>query len=107
MLTLRKEALRHMLTVAGEAITYDGVTIRALVHRQVGDRPFHRVDITVHTDDIIGPPAYLTPVIISGTSYTVMADDTVRPRGGGDRWIIPLSAGQTAPAGPKRGIYGS
>ncbi len=105
MLTQRKQNLRHMLNVMGEEISYNGVTIKALVRRQIEDRSFARVDITVHVDDIAGAPEDLTPVIIDGTQYTVLQDDALRPRGGADRWIIPLGAGKTATSGIKRGRY--
>jgi len=105
MLDRRKAALRRMLNVSGTDITLDGAPLRALVRRNVADQPYNRVDITVHADDITGEPVHLTPVIIDGTEYTVLNEDNLRPRGGDDRWIIPLGAGQTATARIKRGRY--
>lgn len=96
MLARRKTALRRMIDVMGTDITYNGEPIRALVKRHVADQPYSRIDIIVHVDDISGDPAYQAPVVIDGTVYKVLNEGTTRPRGGGDRWMIPLGAGESA-----------
>lgn len=91
-----------------QEITYEGATIKAIVH--YGPRRNKNIDRAISCDawlegvkvSDVATPAYRDTVVIGEDTYRVLIDDTTQPEGDGYSWIIDLKKGERPVPGGRK-----
>lgn len=91
-----------------QEITYNDVTIKAIVH--YGPRKAAGKDTAISCDvwlegvkrSDVATPGYRDTVVIGSDTYKVMIDDSTQPEGDGYSWTINLRKGERPIPGGRR-----